>query len=395
VALSNISLFIIRFNIWADRAVTNTDYLDAIVIGAGVVGLAVGRALARSGYETVIVERHRRIGEEASSRNSGVIHSGIYYPTNSLKARLCVAGRDRMYEYCLEKGVAHRRCGKLIVAGKTQAGLLENLRRKAVENGVDDLRWLDPAEVKALEPEVQCAAALLSPSTGILDVHELMNALLGDFEAAGGILVLDSSVQRLRPVADGLEAEIISDGEVSVVRARSVVNSAGLSAVDLAHRVEGSRLDELPVARYAKGNYFSCTGRPFSRLVYPLPNEAGLGIHATVDLAGNVTFGPDVEWVEAIDYSVDPGRGQDFYAAIREYWPTLPDRRLQPSYSGIRAKIVGPGEPAADFLFFGPERHGVAGLIHLFGMESPGLTAALAIGDYVRNLVGRASADAR
>jgi L-2-hydroxyglutarate oxidase LhgO len=362
-----------------------SDAIDALVIGAGVVGLAVGRALAQAGHETIIVERHRRIGEEASSRNSCVIHSGIYYPKDSLKARLCVAGRRQMYDYCAAKGVAHRRCGKLIVAEESQLASLEALHRKGLGNGVEDLRWLESAEVAALEPAVRCAAALFSPSTGILDVHELMNALLGDFEAAGGILVLDSSVERLRPGTDGIEVEIASEGQTSAVIARNVCNSAGLSAVEVAHRVEGLRNELIPVARYAKGNYFSCTGRPFSHLVYPLPNDAGLGVHATIDLAGNVTFGPDVEWVEEIDYAVDPGRAAEFYAAIREYWPELPDGRLQPSYSGIRAKIVGPGEPAADFMIVGPEEHGISGLVSLFGIESPGLSAALALGDHVRS----------
>jgi L-2-hydroxyglutarate oxidase LhgO len=365
-----------------------SDAIDALVIGAGIVGLAVGRALAQAGYETIIVERHRRIGEEASSRNSCVIHSGIYYPKGSLKARLCLDGRRQMYDYCAARGIAHRRCGKLIVAGESQLHSLEALYRKGQGNGVEDLRWLEVDDVAALEPAVSCAAALFSPSTGILDVHEFMNALLGDFEAAGGILVLDSSVERLRPGTNGIEVEIASDGQSSAVIARNVCNAAGLSAVEVAHRVEGLRQDLIPVARFAKGNYFSCTGRPFSHLVYPLPNEAGLGVHATLDLAGNVTFGPDVEWVDAIDYAVDPGRAAGFYAAIREYWSALPDGRLQPSYSGIRAKIVGPGEPAADFLVQGPRLHGIGGLVNLFGIESPGLTSALALGDYVRGQMG-------
>jgi L-2-hydroxyglutarate oxidase LhgO len=366
----------------------NSDYvLDTLVIGAGVVGLAVARALAANGHETMLVERHRRIGEETSSRNSGVIHSGIYYPTGSLKARLCVRGKTLLYDYCRQRAIPHLRCGKIIVAGAERATALQSLYRKGIENGVDDLRLLDAGEVRNMEPEVRCAAGLHSPSTGIVDVHELMNALLGDFEAAGGTLVLGSAVEQIRLLPKGIEVVVNSGGDVDSFIARRVVNSAGLSAVALARQAIGFPGEYIPEAYLAKGNYFSCTGRPFRHLVYPMPNEAGLGIHATLDLAGNVNFGPDVEWVDSIDYEVDPGRAERFYSAIREYWPELSDGRLQPAYSGIRAKIVGPGEQAADFRLEGPAQHGVRGLVHLFGIESPGLTAALAIGEHVSNML--------
>ena len=364
-----------------------SERLDAIVIGAGVVGLAVGRALAQRGLETIVVERHRSIGEECSSRNSGVIHAGIYYPPGSLKARLCVHGKALLYEYCAARGIAHSRCGKLLIAGEAQLPTLRNLHAKAVANGVGDLAWLNPGEVGDLEPEVRCAAALHSPSTGILDPHELMTALLGDLEAAGGALVLDSAVERLRPVSGGLEVEIDGGGEKSAILARRVVNATGLSAVALSRCIEGYPANRIPKAWFAKGNYFSCSGRPFRRLVYPMPTEASLGIHATPDLAGSVRFGPDVEWVEHINYDVDPARAEHFRSAIREYWPGVMDRELQPAYAGIRPKIVGTGEPAADFMIAGPADHGIAGLYNLIGIESPGLTASLAIGEYLSGLL--------
>lgn len=347
--------------------------------------MAVGRALAASGLETLIIERHRRIGEETSSRNSGVIHSGIYYPTGSLKARLCVRGRELLYKYCRDRGVAHQQCGKLIVAHQAQLAALRALQDKGVENGVGDLRWLDASEVHDLEPAVRCAAGLLSPSTGIVDVHELMTSLLGDLEALGGMLVLNSAVQRVRLVNGGLELTIRSGDEASSIVARRLVNSAGLCAIDVARGIEGYPQPHMPAAHLAKGNYFSCTKRPFGRLVYPMPNDAGLGIHATLDLDGSVRFGPDVEWVDAIDYSVDAARSGAFYASIREYWPGLPDDALQPAYAGVRTKLAGPGQQAADFLIAGPQDHGIPGLVSLFGIESPGLTAALAIGEHVRN----------
>jgi L-2-hydroxyglutarate oxidase LhgO len=370
------------------RARPDLDSVDALVVGAGVVGLAVGRALAAAGLETVIAERHRGIGEETSSRNSGVIHAGLYYPPDSHKARLCVRGRELLYDYCGSRGVAHQRCGKLVVAAEARLEALRALLGKSLANGVGDLQWLDGAGARELEPELRCAAALYSPSSGILDVHELMTALLGDFEAAGGMLAAGSEVTRMRVAAGGLEVAIASEGEASVLLARRVVNAAGLGAVELARRIEGYPAQRIPRLHLAKGSYFSCPGRPFRRLVYPLPDHASLGIHAGLDLAGNVRFGPDVEWVEAIDYAVDPRRAAHFGAAIRAFWPALDEARLQPDFAGVRPKLVGPGEPPADFLIDGPNEHGIPGLVSLLGIESPGLTAALALGEQVCETLG-------
>jgi L-2-hydroxyglutarate oxidase LhgO len=363
------------------------DTVEAVVIGAGVVGLAVARALAMDGMSTLLVERNRRFGEETSSRNSGVIHSGIYYPTGSLKARLCVSGRRLLYEYCQERGIAHRRCGKLIVAQEMQIGALRSLYARGVANGLADLQWLQADEARRLEPAVRCSAAVLSPSTGIIDVHELMTALLGEFEAHDGLLVANSSVSGVRPVAGGFEITIGSGSDQCTIVARHVVNSAGLAAVDLTHRIAGYPRNLIPRAYLAKGNYFTCSVRPFRHLVYPLPNDAGLGIHGTLDLDGSLRFGPDVEWVDVIDYRVDDGRATDFVESISEYWPAVPVDGLAPGYAGIRSKIVGPGEKAADFLIASPRDHGIRGLVNLLGIESPGLTAALAIGELARQLV--------
>lgn len=365
---------------------SSPDAIDTLVIGAGVVGLACGRALARAGRETLVVEQHRRIGEETSSRNSGVIHSGIYYPTDSLKARLCVRGKQMIYEYCEEKRIAHSRCGKLLIAIEGQLPQLQRLHAQGIKNGVSGLEWLNAGEAMALEPEVQCAAAVFSSSTGIVDVHELMLALLGDLEADGGMLALDSVVSRMRPTSEGIEVDVVSDGEITPLLARRVVNAAGLSALALLHRIEGYPRAQVPIQHLAKGNYFSCSRKPFRHLVYPMPDEAGLGIHATLDLDGSVRFGPDVEWVDGLDYDVDPARSEAFYAAIRSYWPGLRDGELQPAYAGIRTKLVGPGQKAADFRIEGPGQHGVAGLVNLLGIESPGLTAVLAIAERVAEL---------
>jgi L-2-hydroxyglutarate oxidase LhgO len=356
---------------------------DALIVGAGVVGLAVARAFAMRGFETLVVERHEHIGAETSSRNSGVIHSGIYYPTGSLKARLCVEGRKLLYEYAESRGIAHRRCGKLIVAQDGQTAALDALYRRGVANGVATLQWLSSAEARALEPEVRCAAALVSPDTGIVDGHELMVALQGDLETHGGHVALHSEVQCIEPDDTGSDVRLLQHDSDTAVRCRYVVNCAGLDAVAFARRIRGYPFGKLPIPRYAKGSYFSCPSRPFSRLVYPMPNEAGLGIHATLDLAGNVRFGPDVEWIEQPDYEVHPRLAAAFEQAIREYWPGLPHGVLRPDYAGIRPKVCGPGDPAADFLVDGPERHGIDGVVNLLGIESPGLTASLALADHV------------
>jgi len=363
------------------------DELDCAVIGGGVVGLAVARALALAGREVVVLEAEGAIGTGTSSRNSEVIHAGIYYPQGSLKARLCVEGKQMLYAYAAERGVPHRRCGKLIVAtSPEQVGELETIRAKAAANGVDDLVLLTAQQVKAMEPQLHCEAALHSPSTGIVDSHALMLSLLGDMENAGGMLALKSPVARAECGTDGI---VLVAGDGTALRCNSVVNAAGLGAPDLARRFDGLPAAAIPNACFAKGNYFTLAGRaPFSRLVYPVPEPGGLGVHLTIDLGGQAKFGPDVQWVQsADDLVVDPARGDGFYAEVRKYWPALPDGALIPGYAGMRPKISGPGEPARDFMIDGPASHGVRGLVNLFGIESPGLTSSLAIGRYVADLL--------
>ena len=361
------------------------DKVECVVIGAGVVGLAVARALALAGREVVILEAEDAIGTHTSSRNSEVIHAGIYYPKGSLKARACVEGRTRLYEYCETHGVPFRRCGKLIVATSvSQEKELLSIKERAHQNGVTDVVEIPAAQAMRLEPALQCVAALHSPSTGIIDSHALMLAFLGDAEAAGAMLALKSRLERIVLSSRGFELQI----EDTRIAATTVVNSAGLRAPSVARLMEGFPAAKIPPEFYAKGNYYSLAGRPpFSRLVYPVPEPGGLGVHVTLDLAGQARFGPDVEWVESIDYAVDPRRSERFYAAIRRYWPTLPDGALAPGYAGIRPKISGPDEPAADFVIQGPAEHGVPGLVNLFGIESPGLTASLALADDVAKLV--------
>jgi len=356
--------------------------LDAVVVGAGVIGLAVARALAMAGREVVILEAEDAIGTHTSSRNSEVIHAGIYYSNNSLKASSCVAGKQLLYEYCVTHGVPHRRSGKLIVASHAdQAGELKNIQQKAHANGVTDVVWMTRDQVLALEPELQCVAGLYSPSTGIIDSHALMLAYLGDAEAHGAMLALKSPLQKCEIVADGFVLSVYGS---EAIKTAVLVNSAGLRAPSVARAMEGYRAELAPKELYAKGNYYSLTGKnPFKRLVYPVPEPGGLGVHVTLDMAGQARFGPDVEWVERIGYEVDPRRAERFYAAIRRYWPGLPDGALAPGYSGIRPKTAGPGEPAPDFEIQGPKRHGVPGLVHLFGIESPGLTSSLTLAEEV------------
>jgi len=359
------------------------DY-DAIVIGAGAVGLAIARSLALSGRETLILEAADAFGTETSSRNSEVIHAGIYYPKDSLKARLCVDGNRRLYRFCDERAVSYKRCGKLIVAtNSAERGAIESLARRGAINGVDDLRLLGGREARKLEPDLHCEAALLSPSTGILDSHGFMLALLAEAEDHGATLALRTPF---------LHAEwkggIVSVGaggtEPITVSCAELVNSAGLSASRVAEAMWIGSTWKPPATRYAKGNYFALRGRsPFTRLIYPAPQEHGLGVHLTLDLAGQTRFGPDVEWIETIDYAVDPRRCEGFAEAIRRYWPDLKENALVPSYSGVRPKLNGPDEAATDFRIDGPETHGVPGLVHLFGIESPGLTAAMAIAEEV------------
>ena len=367
----------------------STERVDAVIVGAGVVGLAVARALALGGREVIVLESESTIGTGTSSRNSEVIHAGIYYPPGSLKARLCVAGRRALYPFLAERGIAHRRCGKLIVAtDRNQVPGLERLHAQAKANGVADLRMLSAREARALEPQLACVAALESPSTGIVDSHAFMLGLRGEAEAHGAAIAFRSPLLAGHVRNGAIELEVGGQEPVRLL-ARAVVNSAGLFAQDVARSIEGFPAERIPPTYYCKGNYFSLSGRsPFSRLVYPAPEAAGLGVHLTLDLAGQARFGPDVEWIERIDYDVDPRRAQVFYKAIRGYWPGLPDGALQPAYSGIRPKLQARGQPARDFLIQGPADHGVAGLVNLFGIESPGLTASLAIGDAVGDLLG-------
>jgi L-2-hydroxyglutarate oxidase LhgO len=355
-----------------------------VVVGAGVVGLAVARALALAGREVLILEAAEAIGTETSSRNSEVIHAGIYYPADGLMARFCVAGRRLLYAYCRDKGVPHRNCGKLIVATNAQEdAMLAGIKRRAEANGVEGMRVLTAAEAVALEPNLHCTSALLSASTGIIDSHAFMLALQGDAENAGAVPVFHSKVERGRRVSGGIEIDV-GGAEPMSLRCRRLVNAAGLHAPELARRIAGMPAERVPGAYYAKGNYFTLAGRsPFTRLIYPVPVPGGLGVHLTIDLGGQARFGPDVEWIDAIDYTVDPHRADGFYAAVRKYWPALKDGALQPGYAGIRPKIVPKGAPAQDFVVQGPQTHGVPGLVNLFGIESPGLTASLAIAEHV------------
>jgi L-2-hydroxyglutarate oxidase LhgO len=367
-----------------------TESIECVVIGAGVVGLAVARALALRGRETLILETESAVGTATSSRNSEVIHAGIYYPAGSAKARFCLAGKRLLYEYCASRGVDHRRCGKLIVAADaSQIPALQSIERMARANGVYDLTWLTAEEARALEPQLNAVAALLSPSTGIVDSHGFMLALQGDFEQAGGIIAFRSPMQSGRFDGKAIHLEA-GTGESMSLAASVVINCAGLRAQETARSIDGIPAQSIPAAYLAKGNYYVLqTKSPFSRLVYPVPEPGGLGVHLTLDMAGQARFGPDVEWVERADYTVDPSRAAHFYAAIRRYWPALPDGSLQPGYAGIRPKLHPPHQPAADFLIQGPEVHGVPGLVNLYGIESPGLTSALAIAEHVADLVPR------
>lgn len=365
--------------------------VETIVVGAGVIGLAIARELARSGREVIVLEKERIFGTETSARNSEVVHGGLYYAPESLKALLCVEGRHRLAEYCAERGVAFRRCGKLIVAADdSQVVGLQKIDARASASGVDDLRWLDGSEAQALEPALRCSLALLSPSTGIIDSHALMLSLLGDAQDHGAVLACASEARSAVAVTGGYEVEVQVDGQPVRVGCRELVNAAGLGAWTVAAGIDALPSTAVPPRYLAKGNYFSLQGRaPFTRLIYPIPDEAGLGVHLTLDLAGQARFGPDVEWVSAIDYGVDPRRCDGFYAKIREYWPELRDGSLVPAYSGIRPKIVGPGAAAADFRIDGAEVHGLPGLVNLFGIESPGMTSSLAIAARVRVALDR------
>ena len=360
---------------------------DTLVIGAGVVGLAVARVLALDGREVMVLEAADAIGTATSSRNSEVIHAGIYYPAGSLKARFCVEGKERLYRYCDERGIAFRRCGKLLVAtADDEVVQIDRIIARAAANGVRDLVRLSAAEARAMEPALSCVAAIHSPSTGIVDSHALMLALQGDLENKGGLVAFNTPVVALALTRDGI---VVQTADGTELLAQRVVNAAGHGAPTLAAKTAGLRAVHVPTQYFAKGNYFTLAGRsPFSRLIYPVPQHAGLGVHLTIDLGGQAKFGPDVEWVRsAEDLVVDPRRGDAFYAEVRKYWPALPNGALQAGYAGIRPKISGPDEAAADFVIMGPGVHGVRGLVNLFGIESPGLTSSLAIGAHVAELL--------
>jgi len=367
--------------------------VQAVVIGAGAVGLACARALALAGKEVIILERNTDFGLETSARNSEVIHAGIYYPPGSLKAKMCVQGRQRLYAFCQSHGVEHSRCGKLIVAtSERQLSELKNIRARALANGVDDLELLTASQAVALEPSLHALAALLSPSTGIINGRAYMLALLGDAEHHGASLALNSRVQSLQSTAAGVQLSVLCDGVEETLLADLVVNAAGHQAIALANTCDAVAAEKIPRAYLAKGNYFSLAGRsPFSRLIYPVPEPGGLGVHLTLDLGLQARFGPDVEWVQTEDYSVNPQRAEVFYAAIRKYWPDLKDDALQPAYAGIRPKTVPQGSPDADFQVQGPDEHGVAGLVNFYGIESPGLTSSLALADVLCERLGLAS----
>ncbi len=367
-----------------------TEQVDCVVIGAGVVGLAVARALALAGREVLVLDAAEGIGTGTSSRNSEVIHAGIYYATGSLKARLCVQGKTMLYTYCEARGIEHKRCGKLLVAtSNDQVPQLTSIIARAAANGVTDLLRLTREQARAMEPQLDCVAALHSPSTGIIDSHAFMLSLLGDVENAGGIFVPNSTVGLVKCAQAAIK--LVVNGETEL-HAKTVVNAAGLNAIRLAQSLAGLHASRLPPAYFCKGNYFTLSGRsPFSRLIYPVPQAAGLGVHLTLDMGGQAKFGPDVQWVDSPDdLTVDPSRGQAFYAEVRKYWPGLKDGALIPGYCGIRPKINPPGEAAGDFMIQGPADHGVPGLVNLFGIESPGLTSALAIGELVKSLLNDA-----
>lgn len=363
------------------------DHVDCIIVGAGVVGLAIARALACAGREVVVLEANESFGMETSARNSEVIHAGIYYPQGSLMARLCVEGRKRLYDYAASRGVAHRKCGKLLVATtREEVAMLEGIRARAAANGAP-LELLSRAEALAMEPALFCEGALWSPETGVIDSHAYMLALKGEAEAAGAMFAFHAPVAALSAEAGGFVVET-GGAEPMRLSCAALVNAAGHGAPGLARAMRGYDGALAPTPHLAKGNYFTLTGRsPFSRLIYPLPQPGGLGVHLTLDLGGQAKFGPDVEWIDRVDYSVDPARGAAFYAAIRRYWPGLPDDALQPGYAGIRPKIAPAAAGTQDFVIQGPARHKLAGLVHLFGIESPGLTSSLAIAEEVRAML--------
>ncbi|NQV83289.1 MAG: NAD(P)/FAD-dependent oxidoreductase [Rhodospirillales bacterium] len=365
-----------------------TDTVDTIVIGAGVVGLAIARRMALGGGEVVVLESENAIGTGTSARNSEVIHAGLYYPEGSLKGLLCRPGRDLLYEYCESHGIPHKRLGKLIVATtENEIEALDALMATAADNGVEDLVRLSAGEAREMEPQLACFGAILSPSTGIIDSHAYMLALQGDIEQNGGVVALSSPINGGTVTKNAITVRV-GGTEPMMLKCRHLINSAGLGAQAVATSIEGIPADSIPPLYYAKGNYFTISGKsPFTRMIYPVPVQAGLGTHSSTDLAGQTKFGPDVQWVDQPDYVVDPARAENFYHAIRRYWPGLPDGALQPGYVGIRPKLVQEGDARGDWDIRGPKHHGIEGVVNLFGIESPGLTSSLAIADYVAELL--------
>ncbi len=373
------------------------EQVDCVVIGAGVVGLAVAREMALQGRETILLERENAFGTISSARNSEVIHAGIYYPKGSFKAQLCVQGNRMLYEYCRTHQVGTQAYGKLIVASDdSQLDDLQAILYKAQNNQVPDIRIISGEEAKALEPQLHCSAAILSASTGIVDSHGYMLSLLGGFEDAGGMVAYQSPLIRAKAIGNNAEYGFVLEiggADSMQIQTRLLINCAGLSAPAIAQQIEGLSSSQVPKAYFAKGNYFSLSGKsPFTHLIYPIPEPGGLGVHLTLDMGGQAKFGPDVEWLEIetenqIDYTVNPRRSEGFYEAVRRYWPALKDGSLQPDYSGVRAKIVPPNTPAGDFCFNGPSDHGLHGLFNLYGFESPGLTSSLAIAKHLEGLI--------
>lgn len=365
-----------------------TERVDCVVIGAGVVGLAIARRLALAGRDVIVLEKADVIGSETSSRNSEVIHAGIYYPTGSLKARFCVAGKRQLYRFCEEYGVEHQRLGKIIVAtADNEIATLGKYREQAHANGVTDVDWLTLAQVREMEPNVRCVAALHSPSTGIIDSHALMLACQGDVESHGGTVAFESPVLGGKITSDGIRLDVGGAEPMSIL-CDTVINNGGLYAQAIARSIEGIPPDTIPPIFYARGHYFWVSGKSaFSRLIYPVAVAGSLGLHVALDLAGQMRFGPDIKWIDRIDYTFDPGRVDVFYESIRRYFPDLKDDSLQPGYTGIRPKLSAAGEPAKDFVIQGQRDHGVKGLVNLYGIESPGLTSSLAIADYVHELL--------
>ena len=365
-----------------------SEKVDCVVVGAGVIGLAIARTLSKKGLEVIVLETESDIGTGTSSRNSEVIHAGIYYQPGSLKARLCVEGKSALYRYCAERGVEYKQLGKLIVASEDKdLATLGKLKLTAESNGVSDLSLLDEGAMKTLEPDLAGVGALLSPSTGIIDSHGLMLAYQGEAEDNGMVIAFNSPLQSARVTGERLEVHVGGTAPLTL-NTGILINSAGLGAQEVAGRIEGLGPMTIPKRYMLKGSYFSMSGKsPFSHLIYPVPPDASLGVHLTLDLGGQAKFGPDQEWIEEIDYTMDPKRADGFYASVRRYYPALADGALEPAYSGIRPKVQAPGEPVADFVIHGPESHGIKGLVNLFGMESPGLTSSLAIGEYVCSLI--------